>query len=119
MLNILGDEVGNFEARVNEERITQDDFAGTGGAVDGGGFVARHDVSFDVPVTARACDSAQLRTDLHLPQRLDTVPVNSLEVLTFVGSMVGRKKPLSPRYFTIVSEIATASAPESMRHAKR
>ncbi len=36
-------------------------------------------------------DSAQLRTDLHLPQRLDTVPVNSLEVLT-VRRQHGRKE---------------------------
>ncbi len=51
----------------------------------------RHDVSLDVPETAGACDSAQLRTDLHLPQRLDTVPVNSLEVLT-VRRQHGRKE---------------------------
>ncbi len=37
MVNIFGDEVGDVEAGVNEERITQDDFAGTGGAVDSGG----------------------------------------------------------------------------------
>ncbi len=51
-----------------EERITQDDFAKTGGAFDSGGLVAWHDVSLDVPETAGACDSAQLRTDLHLPR---------------------------------------------------
>ncbi len=39
-------------------------------------------MSLDVPETAGACDNAQLRTDLHLPQRLDTVPVNSLAVIT-------------------------------------
>ncbi len=39
-------------------------------------------MSLDVPETAGTCDSAQLWTDLHLPQRLDTVPVNRLEVLT-------------------------------------
>ncbi len=92
---------------------------GTGGAVDSDGLLARHDVSLDVPDTAGACDSAQLRTDLHLPQRLDTVPVNSLEVRT-VRRQHGRKEEaLFARYFTIVSGIATASAPESMRHAKR
>ncbi len=37
----------------------------------------------------------------------------ALKCFTFVGSIFGRKTPLSPRYFTIVSEIATASAPES------
>ncbi len=32
MVNVFGDEIGDVEAGVNEERITQDDFAGTGGA---------------------------------------------------------------------------------------
>ncbi len=57
---------------MNEERITLDDFAGAGGAFDSICVVARHDVSLDVPETAGDCDSAQLRTDLHLRQRLDT-----------------------------------------------
>ncbi len=43
----------------------------------------------------------------------------ALKCLPFVGSMVESKKPLSPRYFTIGSEVATASAPESRQHAKR
>ncbi len=33
-VDILGDEIGDVEARVNEERVTQDDFPGAGGAVD-------------------------------------------------------------------------------------
>ncbi len=33
MVNVFGDEVGGVEAGVNEDRITQDDFAWTGGAV--------------------------------------------------------------------------------------
>ncbi len=44
------------------------------------------------------------------------MPVNGPKCLPFVGSMVGRKQPLSPRYFTILLEIGT---PESMRNAKR
>ncbi len=46
-------EVGDVEAGVNEERITQDDFDGAGGAIDSGSLVARHDVSFDVPEDGR------------------------------------------------------------------
>ncbi len=46
---ILGDGIGDFEARVNDEWITQDDFAGAGGAIGSGGLVARHDVSLDAP----------------------------------------------------------------------
>ncbi len=41
MVNVFGDEIGDVEAGVNEERNTQYDFAGTGGAVDSGGLVAR------------------------------------------------------------------------------
>ncbi len=67
MLNILGDEVGNVEARVNEQRIAQDDFAGPGGVVDSGGLVAKRDVSLDVPETQGSSDSAQLRTEFYLP----------------------------------------------------
>ncbi len=37
MVDVFGDEVGDVEAGVNEERITQDDFTGTGGAVGSGG----------------------------------------------------------------------------------
>ncbi len=33
-VDILVDEIGDVEARVNEERITQDDFARAGGAAD-------------------------------------------------------------------------------------
>ncbi len=44
-------------------------------------LVARYDVSLEVPHTAGARDNAQLRTDLHLTYRLDTIPVNGLEVL--------------------------------------
>ncbi len=40
-VDILGDEIGDVEARVNEERIAQDDFAEAGGAVDSGSLVAR------------------------------------------------------------------------------
>ncbi len=47
----------DVEAGVKEERIAQDDFAGTGGAVDRGGLLARHDVSFDSPETAGASGS--------------------------------------------------------------
>ncbi len=36
-VDILGDEIGDVEARVNEERIAQDDFAGAGSAVGSGG----------------------------------------------------------------------------------
>ncbi len=41
MLSILCDYVSFVEAGVNEERISRDDFPGTGGAVDSGGLVAR------------------------------------------------------------------------------
>ncbi len=55
VINVLGDEVGDVEVGVNEERITQDDFAGAGGAVDSDCLVARHDVSLDVPETEGTC----------------------------------------------------------------
>ncbi len=64
-VDIFGYEVGDAEAGVIQERIAQNNFARTGGAVYSGGLVARHDVSLDVPQTEGASDSAQLRTDLH------------------------------------------------------
>ncbi len=66
-----------------------------------------------------ANDSAQLWTDLHLPHRLDTVPVNGLEMLAVRRHHDRKENPLSPKYFTIVSEKATESALESRRHVKR
>ncbi len=39
-VDILDDEIRDFQARVNEKRIAQDDFAGTGGAVDSESLVA-------------------------------------------------------------------------------
>ncbi len=56
MVNVFGDEVGDVETGVNAERIAQDDFAGTGGAVDSGGLLARHDVRLDVPETQGLSD---------------------------------------------------------------
>ncbi len=77
-VDILGDGIGEVEARVNEERITQDDFAGTGGAVDSGSLFARHDVGLDVAKSAGSGNGVELWTDLDLPKRLDHVAVDSL-----------------------------------------
>ncbi len=50
-VDILGDEIGDVEARVNEERITQDDFAGAGGAVDS--EVSSHDMMWALMLRSR------------------------------------------------------------------
>ncbi len=43
-VDILGYEIGGVEARVNEERITKDDFAAAGGAFHSGCLVVGFDV---------------------------------------------------------------------------
>ncbi len=88
-VDTLGDEIGDVEARVNEERITQDDFAGVGGAVDSGNLVARRDVGLDVAKSAGSDNGVELRTDLNFPKRLDRVAVDSLETAS-VGREQGR-----------------------------
>ncbi len=117
-VDILGDEIGDVEARVNEERITKDDFAGAGGAVDSGGLVERHDVGLYVAKSAGSCNGVELRTDLYLPKRLDRVAVDSIETASIARGQGREYVTIVARNLTIVSEIATSSAPESMRHAK-
>ncbi len=90
-VDILGDEIGDVQARVNEERITQDDLAGAGGAVDSRSLVARHDVGLDVAKSAGSGNGVELRTDLDLPKRLDRVAVDSLETAS-IGREQGREK---------------------------
>ncbi len=53
---------------MNEERITQDDLAGAGGAVDSIILVARYDVGLDVAKSAGSGNGVELRTDLGLAQ---------------------------------------------------
>ncbi len=90
-VDILGDEIGDVEARVNEKRITQDDFAGAGGAVDLKSLVALHDVGLNVAKSAWSGHCVELRTDLDLPKRLDPVAVDSLETAS-IGREQGREK---------------------------
>ncbi len=89
-VDILDNEIGDVKARVNEERITQDDFAGTGGAVDSGSLV--HGTMWALMMrSVWVRQGVELRTDLDLPKRLDRVAVDSLELRPLVGSRVGRK----------------------------
>ncbi len=67
-VDILSDEIGDVEARVNEERITQDDLAGAGGAVDSRSLIARHDVGLDFAKSAGSGNGVEIRTDLDLPK---------------------------------------------------
>ena len=66
-----------IETRVNQERISEDDFARTTSTWDSDFLVARQDVSFDIVNSSRSFNCLELWSDLDLTKRLDRIHTNS------------------------------------------
>ncbi len=99
---------------MDEERIAVNDFAWTRGAANSGGLVERRDVGLDIAKSAGSGNGADMQTDLDLPKGLYRFAISIFKI----ASLGLEKVTVVAQNLTMVSEIATSSAPESMGHVK-